>query len=242
MRVLVVGDGHISKTCPGDDRYAALGKLERRLNADATIFIGDMLTCESMNEHIKPGSAEYKLLPSYKEEIKLLDDSLKAFKKGANKRKCFRHITYGNHEAWIFKQESKHPELKGMLVDALNNTFIQNGVEYSIYGKLFELSNTYFTHVPIYQGRRLMDVDKIGARFSKSIVWGHSHIFNISCYAKTGNNGVKVINTGCFLPANYVEKYTEHNTIDSWTRGVFVLELNDNGVKNINWIDIMEIN
>lgn len=242
MRILVVGDTHISKNCPGDDRFAALGKLERRLNADATIFIGDVLTCESVNEHIKPGTAEHKVIPTYLEEIRLLDISLNALRKGANKRKCFRHITKGNHEDWIAKQESKTPQLEGLLVSQLDNTFKDNLFSYSKYGALFELSNIYFTHVPIYQGRRLTCPMKIGARFDKSIVWGHSHIFNVSCFAKANNAGIKVINTGCYLPEGYVENYTMHDTLDSWTRGVFVLDTNAKGIKSINWLDISEVN
>ena len=239
MRILVLGDTHIT-TNGGFGYIEYLGRVERRVKPDVTIWIGDCADMDSVNSHIENWTARAKSKPCIDEDLKSLREAFRAYKSAAHNRKVPRKITLGNHDwQWLVRFEDKVPETKGTYTGAMLGLLNEVGIEPTLYGDWLDVGGVLFTHIPIVGGKRVCGhyaEERVLGISAQSVVFGHSHRFKAVTAGKIGiPHKLWGINVGCSMPYGLVKEYADHG-LNDWTWGVTVLEVGEGGkIKGVHW-------
>lgn len=244
MRLLVFGDIHYRLDSEVEAAWAErLGAFERAYRPDVTVYIGDLLTFESINPHIKPGSGESKTQPTVEEELAGFSNFMRVLTRSGGKRR--RIVTRGNHDQeWLQKFEEQFPAVSGTYSAKVDRILHKHRVESYDYGSLVEIEGFLFTHIPIINGRRVMGMyaeEKVLRSTTKPVVFGHTHRAKMISDMKYGNDAeTYVVNVGCSLPYGHREAYMGHS-LSHWNYVVTLMEIDAGKLNKIEFVSTAQI-
>jgi hypothetical protein len=233
---LVVGDVHVSA---GQDvsRGKLLGCAINDLRPDRVVFIGDLLTLDSLSAWDKDKRKKMEGR-RYQKDI----DAGKRFLANvysSGGHKCKEYIlTEGNHEDRLWRYLDGQPLFDGA-VDYREDLGITDlGWKYVPYKEHYVYKGVYFTHVPINEAGRPVGGDSACKRalgiYQHSVVFGHTHKLASVAVHRTGSAHLnQALNVGCFF--EHVDDYALGSLTSYW-RGIVLLDHYKTG--RFNWSPI----
>ena len=244
-RVGLIGDAHDAPSLPDKSRFEWMGKWVRDNNFDEVIQIGDLCTLDSLTRHAPPGTLGFASLPSFKEDLDSLNAALRAFDKGLGDWKGKKVITEGNHEARAYKYEDNNPQLRGIIVRAIHDVFLQWGWRLIPYQEIYFLEGVGITHHVTNTMGKAYGGKTAGSRAANdttfSLIHGHTHVRSLAASAKIGPmGGVDVVSIGCSLPWGHVEDYAKHGP-SGWWWGVTEATLIGGNIADIGFKSMLDL-
>lgn len=244
VRVMAIGDAHDSPRLD-KERFRWMGAHARSTNPTAIIQIGDMLTLDSLCEHVKNDTYEGRFKPTFSEDIVSADMALRAFNEGLdNFSPASKHITLGNHEHRTELFANKHPEVYGMMAETMYRLLDKHGWTYSPFGEMYMVGGVGFVHVPLnemggrYGGKTAEQ--RVANDTVHDVVFGHSHRYRFHHAAKVGGRSVNVMNLGCAMPDGHVEEYAKHSAT-GWTYGIVDMVIENGQIADHEFITMKEL-
>ena len=244
MKVIAIGDTH---DAPDVDkqRFRWFGKYIRKVKPDAVVQIGDFITLDSCTHYIPDDTYSARIeKPTFIKEMNSFDDACYEFNFGLKNYKVKKYITLGNHERRLWRYEDKNPSFYNM---GQREYFgICKKYEWNVipWGKYLMLGGVGFIHAPInpmgkeYGGEAS---EKNVANKSKiDIVFGHSHRaqdVRIPKISNIKNDFTRILNLGCALPHNHIEKYARHS-LTGWTYQICEIDIWDNHIQEVKNISM----
>ena len=240
-KILVIGDTHDSPHIP-QDRFLWIGKHIKKIKPDYVVHIGDFSSFDSLSYFQANDTQQGKLKDAFMIDILSMRTALALINKGMGNVQVPKHITLGNHEQRVHKFEEKIPEIEGMMKEQLYQSFHSSNWSVSEYGSIFFVSGVGFTHVP----KNIMGKEYGGRNAEISIandclhdlVFGHTHKDRDWKAPKIGDKQfVRIVNVGCALPMNHVERYAKLN-MTGWSYGIVELSIWDNHIQEKNFVSM----
>ncbi len=246
-KVCVIPDAHDGPDIP-KDRFRWIGKHIKKTKPNHVVQIGDFLTLDSCTWHIDNATMEArKNKGTFIQDIESFNVALEELNKGIGNYKVKKHCTLGNHENRLWKWENNNPEYYQMGKRELFRTLKKYGWTTSGYGEFYFIDGVGFTHVPFnIMGREFGGVNverNIGQNSVFDVVFGHTHKFNdVRCPKIGDSNYIRVVNVGCALPMNHVERYAKLSTT-GWFWGVVDLSIYNSKIQEVRTItmDTLEL-
>ena len=229
VTVCVIGDAHDSPHLPDKSRFKVLGRWANSMCPDYVIQLGDWGTFDSFNRYTERGSYESQLLPTWKQDLESLEESIQAFEDGFSGGDSIKWITTGNHENRAARYENSDPRLRDTIVPAWQEKFISREWNLKPYQEyLFVEGVGFIHHVTNGMGKAFGGVtanQRAASESVFSVVHGHDHKLEFATRAKIGpSRPVEMISAGCALPQNYVEPYAKHATT-GWFWGTLFVKI-----------------
>lgn len=240
---LVVGDCHIGA---GQNfrRFDWLGKLIEHKKPTRVVFIGDVMTMDSLSawDRDKRQKMEGR---RYNKDI---DCGLKAFDKMFAQigKKTVQNIEWvyikGNHENRLDRYLEIDPTFAGH-VDIITDLGLDELMEVVEYKDDYIHKGVAFTHIPITEGGTCLaagghasSAKKALDLYSSSVVYGHTHKLETACKHRHGAKRLQqALNVGCFF--EHVDEYALGSVTSYW-RGLVLMTHYDVGRFDIETISL----
>ena len=233
---MCIGDAHDAPNLPDKARFRWAGKFIADEKPDVVIQIGDFFTFNSINSYDKPGSQEFKDLPSFPEDITSGEAALTAFDEGLNGYECEKHVTLGNHEDRLWSYESRNPHVGQMLKMELDRLLGRHGWAYSPYSQPTFYGNVAFSHIPLSIVSRPLGgeltTQNIALKSLTDWVYGHTHRADVARRPKLAGRHITAINLGCFLPTSHIESYVKVGSQTGWWYGLWNLRISKGHIQS----------
>lgn len=231
---MVVGDVHISAG-QNLSRARLLGKAIEDLRPNRVVFIGDLLTFDSLSSWDKDkrkkmeGRRYQKDIDAGKHFLELMDTN------GGHRCKEFI-LTEGNHEDRLWRYLDLQPLFDGA-VDYRKDLDIE-GWTHVPYKEHHVYKGVYFTHVPINEAGRPVGGDSACKRalgiYQHSVVFGHTHKLAAVAVHRNGSSHLnQALNVGCYF--DHIDDYALGSLTSYW-RGIVLLDHYKTG--RFNWSPI----
>jgi len=246
LRGVVIGDAHDSPRLDDKERFRWIGRHIAEVGADFVIWIGDVLTFDSLCRYDDNASLAGKFKPSFQQDIDSGHLAMTAYDEGkAGFKPDIEHITLGNHEDRAISFTNRTPEVAGILTGKIDNLFMSHGLTYSPHGVFYFVDAVGFVHVPLNKlGRPYSGVhalSNIGNHSLHDVVYGHDHVGGSRICQKVGNNqSITILNVACSLPQGYVEPYVGHGT-SGWQYGIYELLIDEGHLLSHKHISMLEL-
>lgn len=246
LRGVAIGDAHDSPRLDSKDRFRWIGRHINEIGADFVIWIGDVLTFDSLSRFDDNASLAGKFKPSFQQDIDSGHLALQAYDVGkAGHKPEIEHITLGNHEERALSFTNRTPEVAGILTGKIDNLFMSHGLTYSPYGVFYFVDAVGFTHAPLTRmGRAYSGVhalNNIGNHSLHDVVFGHRHIGGRMKCEKIGNNqSITILDIGCSLPQGYTEPYVGHSS-SGWMYGIYDILIDQGRLLSDKHISMTEL-
>jgi len=242
--ILAIGDTHDSPHIADKSRFEALGRLAYKHKVDQIVQIGDFTSLDSMSFHEGNETLKGRQKPSFMEDMKSMQEALKAFRRGLNGHQCPMHITLGNHEHRLFRYVNQNPEIAELLDGILFAPLDDYGWTYSPYGEFYFVGDVGFVHAPMNVMGKPYGGANCEAAIARDalhdIVFGHTHKRTDKSFPKMGNEHITVINLGCALPAGHLEDYARHS-LTGWSYGAYLLNIRGGRIAGQSWVPMSSI-
>jgi len=227
VTVCVIGDAHDDPRMPDKSRFEVLGKWAASMCPDYIVQLGDWATFDSFNRYTERGSYESQLLPTWKQDLESLEESIAAFERGLGPYEGKKWVTVGNHEVRAKRYEYSDPRLLGTIVPAWEAKFLSKGWKLKPYQEYLFIEGVGFIHhVTNGMGKAYGGITANSRAASDSVfsvIRGHDHRLEFATRAKIGPaHPVEMISAGCALPQNHIEAYARHGTVGWWWGALFV--------------------
>lgn len=224
---LVVGDVHIS---PNQNlrRATWLGKVIADLKPNRVIFIGDLLTFDSLSGWDKDKRTKMEGR-RYQKDIDSGRDFLgKMYSEHYNVWKPEFILTEGNHEQRLHRYLDCDPTF----LDTVDYRKDLGLADWCIvpYKEYYTHKGVSFTHIPINEAGK-----PIGGKFvaskaldivSNNVVFGHTHKLSSACIHRHGSNHLsQALNVGCYF--EHIDEYALGSVTSYW-RGLVLIDHYEN--------------
>ena len=221
MKVIAIGDTH---DAPDVDkqRFRWFGKYIRKVKPDAVVQIGDFITLDSCTHYIPDDTYSARIeKPTFIKEMDSFDDACYEFNYGLGNYQVKKYITLGNHERRLWRYEDKNPSFYNM---GQREYFgICKKYEWNVipWGKYLMLGGVGFIHAPI---------NPMGKEYG-----GETSEKNVANKSKI--DITRILNLGCALPHNHIEKYARHS-LTGWTYQICEIDIWDNHIQEVKNISM----
>lgn len=252
-KTLVVGDVHIG---PNQNLRRAdwLGRFIKDIEPDRIVFIGDLLTFDSLSAWDKDKRRKMEMR-RYEKDIKAGEEFLERMEAEAGEKLPTEIIlTEGNHEFREERYIDYNPELEGSLNykaslslcadrddsgrQSANSREPSGGNSRNIrgwqtvpYREFFKYKGISFTHVPIMESGRPVQGKYATNRAldicDSSVVFGHTHKLDYASAHPHGRVHLKeALNVGCYF--EHIDEYAKGSVTSYW-RGLILLDHHKHG-------------
>lgn len=245
IRVVVMGDAHDDPTIPDKSRFEWAGKYCAEHKPDHLVSIGDFLNMNSLCFHIPDENYSGKAKPTFLNDIASGRQAFDALNSGLGNWKPEKHVTVGNHENRLYRQEDSAPSSMGMYTALYDELLTNAGFTYSAYGDTHLIGGVGFTHIPLsIMGRpsSARHLNTIGNDSVRDLVFGHRHRATAQPFPKIGGVTVTLVDTGCFLPWGYKkhESFAEH-TPGEWSYVLTDLRIKNRRIVDCNFVSMLTL-
>lgn len=247
LRVCGIGDGHVHPGIPDNRRFELIGHHIAATNPEHVVQIGDFADMNSMCHHVRNDTFKARQKPTFRQDmasflnaIERLEAPIRAA--GVKPRK---HMTFGNHDEWLWTYEDQHPECDGALTSQYQELFTRRGWTTSRYGSWYFLGGVGFTHAPLnIMGKPFGGLNAEGTLANWAmfdVVMGHTHRRADITRPKLGvMQDVRIVNLGSAMPEGYVGDYAKH-TPNAYFYGICDLVIQDGHIVSTHFIPMKEL-
>lgn len=245
ITVIAQGDLH---SAPGQnlERFKWIGRYVAEHQPDYFVDIGDSLSLDSCNTHIRNETVGGKLKPSFMEDLAAGHEAWNIFDAeypvGSD---TIRKKTRGNHENRLYLFEDRTPEVAGMMQLEYERMLERHGFSETPFGEIDYIGGVGFVHVPLnemgkgYGGKTAEH--RIANDALTDIVFGHSHKKRHHRAPKIGTSQfVEVLNLGCGLPFGHVENYAALSS-SGWWWGTHKLVIRDGHIQSVEAVTMQDL-
>jgi len=243
IRVVVPGDMHDCPELP-KDRFEWIGNYVAQSNPDFFVDIGDSISFESLCSHIGNETFNGRLKGTYEQDLRSADEAYEKlyehFPESTKRLKCC-----GNHEDRLFKFEDQNPEIMGMMQGEYRRLLEKHKIDERPFGEFHFVGGVGFVHVPLNTMGKPFGGESpcktIANKATFDIVFGHTHRLGEERPAKIGpQNHVTILNIGCALPSQHIEKYAKGSTT-GWWWGLHDLEIQGGQIQSVKQVSMHEL-
>lgn len=245
IRVIVMGDAHDDPTIPDKSRFEWAGKYAAEAKADVLVSIGDFLNMNSLCFHVPDENYSGKAKPTFITDILSGKQAFAALNSGLGNWNPEKHLTVGNHENRLYRQEDSAPSSMGMYQSLFDECVSGAGFTYSAYGDTHLIGGVGFTHIPLnIMGRpsSARHLNSLGNDSIRDLVFGHRHRATAQPFPKIGGTSVTLVDSGCYLPWGYkkMESFAEH-TPGEWSYVLTDLRIKNRRIVDCNFVSVMTL-
>lgn len=230
--ILVFSDAHDDPSV-NQDRFMWLGEVIAERQPDTIIQLGDFLSMDSLSRWDKDkrlkieGRRYNRDIESGRSAIgKMLQPIADLQQRQRRMKKALYNPTVywfeGNHEYWIRQYVDYNPELDGQ-ISYRKDLGWPDSWEFIRYPDLAYIQGLYFTHIPMTKGGALMSpyiCHRALEMFEGSVIFGHTHEFQVATKTRFGGHQYTALNTGCLFNETPDYAYGKQN---NYWRGVFLI-------------------
>lgn len=249
--IAVVGDPH---ALPGydNDRFEWLGKWLAVTRPNKIVVMGDWIDLPSLCKHNSKKAMEGMRV---KADIAAAHDSLERLhapldqhnrimrerKKGRYRPEL--HYILGNHEARLDQLGDEHPQLEGILDEALQPWW-KRGWNVWNFKDVLSLHGFAFSHFlpsgtmgrPVGGASGSKLANALLLKGHQSAIVGHDHRFGHAKEERWDGGKIHGFTAGCYGHPDYNESWCR-NTVHKWDRGVLLLRgVEDGDLASFEWV------
>lgn len=236
-KVCAIGDAHDS---PFVDkaRFRWIGRHIEQEKHDIVVQIGDFSSLDSLCKYEPNDTLKGKQKPPYKDDMLSFKQAADELGEGMGNYRPERRCTLGNHEDRVHSFIDRTPEIVSALADTPHTILTDRGWSVSPYGAFNFIGQTAFVHVPLnrmgkpYGG--VYSQNQIARDALFDVVYGHTHVPGVFPYPKLNHQKLTIVNLGCALPDNHIERYAQHS-LTGWDYGIFDLTLEGGRISRADW-------
>ena len=217
IRILAVGDTHFHPAILDRTRrvMTLVGLQAASGHYEHLVHIGDVSDLASVCRHVRNDTWKAREKPSIRQDFKCMASNMAALNAPLVRANVAikKHVTKGNHCAWLSAFEDDTPELKGHLVSEFDGILEDCGWTHSDYGEFYYVGDVGFVHVPLnLMGRPVggqTGENTIAMQSTRDTVFGHTHRYGMARRGKMDGRTVTALNVGSSMPEYYVGEYAQ---------------------------------
>lgn len=243
MKILVMGDAHISET---DDlkRFKGMAVLIKKELPDIILSIGDMATMACLSDWDKN---KKKIMEGkrFANEIKKLNEAWDIIQAAVKEVPNYNpQLVYleGNHEHRVERYLEINPTFDGVVNIPVQLNLKKRNIIWSPYKEVYDINGISFTHIPIAGNGRPIGGANIAKSaldlFSNSVVFGHIHRLEIMHKTRHNSETSTALSVGCFFEEE--DDYVKGTVINYW-KGLIMLETTKNNEFDIKTFSMKNI-
>lgn len=244
--ILVFTDTHDDPDI-NQDRFSWLGEVMADKQPEVIVQLGDFLSMGSLSrwdrdKRLKIEGRRY--LRDMESGRSALGKIMRPVYDLQQRQRRLKKKTYdptiywfeGNHEYWIRQYTEYSPEMDGQ-IGLQSDLGLPDNWNFVPYPDNICIQDIYFTHIPHTKGGALMSpyiCQRALEMFEGSVVFGHTHEFQLATKTRFGGNQYTALNAGCLF--DETPDYAIGKQNNYW-KGIFLIEPQDGSfdLQTLQW-------